>query len=541
MNEGAPQQEFVDPRPNEAEVLRQASFMERYGEQIVDFPGLGPMSLNAAMEECPVDLSSKTQEELDHYGAKIGTKFGLEIEPEDEHFLQPLPKKVDQTKKEKDISDKSAEKPLKDTTLDVKSAKEVGADVPKILTDEKLELQVEPISANETTVNARAATTEIVKAVVAVEEINLSNELQFHHETQKTILAPEVTAEATEIVPMLEAAKEPPIATSLPVIVETIEERVYSVENSEVVKPLADTTSSAEPNETPKPTINTTVEELFGIPSVQPEKEDFVPVPSILETPDFMAESEESEVHGHWQDDIAERYDWILTDEEPVDSGAELVEADYLDDLLRDAQIEAMLVPNEFDAAQTSGEAYETPAVYTGQLAVEHITAAPHLEVEQKEQVETLVQTMPENVQEAFDTFVKTAKPERIEAVEELTVTIAAVANRLHVLHKENRGDSEESQQIEAVLTKQYEALLTHLGLPADEETVKEFIRLVCSAEYEYEVVQLQEDSVDPMREHLGLAKYARGNDPDKHALRLLYGVEGLAQLVLRQTAALRY
>lgn len=187
-----------------------------------------------------------------------------------------------------------------------------------------------------------------------------------------------------------------------------------------------------------------------------------------------------------------------------------------------DALVETAIKLDEVSVVETKHEAVEqvtaesdlveeqpvkqeiTPDPQTSELISGHIEGAVQLEDEQLPKVETFVLALPELARNNLAELIQNAEPEKVEAIETLTVTIAVIADRLHVLALDGRGSGEEALQIEAVLRVQYAELLTQLGVPAEEQEdlVGEFLQLIYSEMYsKEELLWQQSEDYDPMRE----------------------------------------
>lgn len=126
-------------------------------------------------------------------------------------------------------------------------------------------------------------------------------------------------------------------------------------------------------------------------------------------------------------------------------------------------------------------EALPEPAPIIAQQIAEIM---PSEELKSEEQVESVVEAMPETVQGALVEYFERAEPEQAETVAELVVQIAVVAERLHVLAETGELESREASEIREVLAVWYEELMVHLDIEVDDEAFTRFIENICHEGY---------------------------------------------------------
>lgn len=154
------------------------------------------------------------------------------------------------------------------------------------------------------------------------------------------------------------------------------------------------------------------------------------------------------------------------------------------------------------------GEVAAEPEAHPAQIVVEHFKERVELPPQYVEPVEVFVATLPPTVQEKFTEFIATHEPEEVVAVEELTVNIAVMAERLHVLETGDHGAMTpeqvalETEVIEEKIAELYTEFLTTLGVEVQPEMITAFLQLVRSEEYTIEAAQLALVDYDPMLEH---------------------------------------
>ncbi len=113
------------------------------------------------------------------------------------------------------------------------------------------------------------------------------------------------------------------------------------------------------------------------------------------------------------------------------------------------------------------------------------------------EQTEILLQALPEALQAQLQDFVEAADPETVVAAEELVVKMAKTADRLHELAMADNRLGPEAEQINLLLSEQYEELLVTLGREIEPETIAAFIKLVCSEDYQSAPAAAVEEASD--------------------------------------------
>lgn len=261
--------------------------------------------------------------------------------------------------------------------------------------------------------------------------------------TEQTSAAPAKSRRARAV----SAAEQPSAAPTVLASVPTA---------AKLIARLADSQADEPPSES-WPEVPTTESQGLALPSLEAEARDFAAaIGAVPEMPERTAA-------GDWVDELWQR----LTAE-------------------AEAETETGLEPDSLTREGTL--ATETPeAVILSDQALQ--------------QAETLLEALPDSVQERLAHYVRTGEPAAVAATETLVADIALAADRLHVLSVTDRGGSEEAEQIETLLGTWYGELLTRLELETDAADITDFIALVRSPAYQQTPETAVGEPVDELRE----------------------------------------
>lgn len=237
-----------------------------------------------------------------------------------------------------------------------------------------------------------------------------------------------------------------------------------------------------------------TVEAIIGEPE-KPEIPPFVFAPAV----EFTIERtvlDEADSLG-----VEERTELIETlPEDSLIQGASFVE-DQSSPLLEESftgidNLDNEVLPpllNEFIEPDLS-QNYDTTEIAETKPLLEELEKSPAVAV-----AEFMLQVLPAVTQEVYER-VQEMEPEEAAEVAAQIETISIVADRLHELVVAGKTESEEAQQIEAYLKREYEQLLVSVGVEPTEAIINDFIRYIYSAEYQIQA-QLNMDDVEVIDE----------------------------------------
>lgn len=498
-----------------AENEQTQSYYERHKNDLATFAGITATQADL-LKLCPVNPSEMTEDAMSRFSAKIAQESGTEIAPEDLHWLEPAPVEKTSAQIEKQLpvhpkTIKEVEKPQIVSTRLVQTKESAVQDAIVV------ELEQFPQENPAYSFNASELEHVTVKMSEA-HKIPPVNEALIQNE--EILLAPVTTAINAELV----KAHEP---------------EVSSIEKATLITELTlkEDTPRASPLEQ---VMQMPANELLAQPDTpQPylEKQDFV---------DSVLVSQETKNVGKAPVELSsveQRIVEELLPESPTSAETTHDELEQDQPLVNNTAEYAQPDTHEFnlvDYATVAGE----EAVQVDQLEapitdeiLEHLHENIDVSAEQIEQTEVFVATLPETVQESFVEFISRAEPEQVIELEELTLQIAEISDRLHVLAVDGRGETKEAAQIEAVLSVQYETLLKTLGIEVSEEMIKDFIAMVRSDGYDIQMLQATKPEFDPMHEQHGWGDLVNGRNKGGNALKGV--IDGLAQFVVKQTADL--
>lgn len=135
-------------------------------------------------------------------------------------------------------------------------------------------------------------------------------------------------------------------------------------------------------------------------------------------------------------------------------------------------------IPERLFALPVELEAPEQTELYHPGTVPEMIALAS------PEQVDALVVSMPEIIHDQLADFMQTSESDTVAAAEELIVSIAVAADRLHELAMLDALDGPEAEQIEALIREWYKELLIKADITFDEETIDQLIEIIKAEVY---------------------------------------------------------
>jgi hypothetical protein len=173
-----------------------------------------------------------------------------------------------------------------------------------------------------------------------------------------------------------------------------------------------------------------------------------------------------------------------LVYEEPVAEPVEHIVIEEIEDLQSPAIEETVIETPVISVVEELSFVTETQpiAATVAEKIVEDLQLETNPEV--TEQITYFVEAVPETVQEKLVTFMETAEPEQVIAMETLVVTIAQAAGRLHELVMTEQAGGQEAQIIEELISEWYTELLQTIGIEPEEKLIAEFIQKIKSESY---------------------------------------------------------
>jgi hypothetical protein len=166
-------------------------------------------------------------------------------------------------------------------------------------------------------------------------------------------------------------------------------------------------------------------------------------------------------------------------------------------------------------------------------IIIESITNELETEPEIAEKVVTLVEVLPERVQETLVEYIKHAEPEIIEPVQEIIIELAVVADRLHEMAMTDQLDTVEAEQAQELLVELYVELLSSLEMEIDEEVIKAFVEQICTDDYKAETKVIHETFRDILHER---QKPQRFNIPTSLTYLSPTALTEVARLMVRRS-----
>ena len=215
-----------------------------------------------------------------------------------------------------------------------------------------------------------------------------------------------------------------------------------------------------------------------------------------LLSPDALVVSEFMELPLETEDSLVSELPGIpsMVDLKNADTELEPVAA-----LLPELTVEQMSVKGMTPMSEEGINPIE--GVTTEQVSIDPTVSAEYATEVEKTPVQTVIEFVvkvsPAIAEQVYE-FVtaEDTPPELVEIIEQKVEYIVKVADRLHELVMDNKGDGNEAVQIEVALLKEYEEVLKIMGIEPTEEMLKSFILYVRSEQYELST-KSDKDSLD--------------------------------------------
>jgi hypothetical protein len=382
---------------------------------------------------CPVPAEQLLPEDVDRFTATVLQEAGIEVPPEFAHLVEPKPDAAEQSKPEP-----AAEKPK---TADVVLAAEAARQQNEIPQDFKTTLPEVPD-------DGLYRLQQLMAAQIAAQ--------QFEAQIGKPAPANKITEK--------KANKETPAQPKTPVF-----------PRLSVVKLIRKETAPAATAEVQEIPVVYQAAPTPEIAQKEADEADSQALRHEIETAVLLAEPElQDEGLRMLNAEVA----WDISPVELEFEKRELAdEIGLREPMIEDeAWIQELFLPLPIEALEELPTAPEK--------ILHSITENREVTPRVVEQTENLLEVIPESVQEILAEYLEINDPEQVEAVQEMVVNIAVMADRLHELATTGKLESEEATQIRQLILEQYEALLTQLEIEYNQEMLETLIAQICSDDY---------------------------------------------------------